>query len=277
MTQQSTGSAADVGESTASDGAGVGAGGSTDTTGPDTGPDVGPDADLPPVPDDIRAAGRRAPDHWLGVVDPGWSGSERPPPWATLGRWRSGLDGEIVEWEENPDYRPSPLSLGWPEPEDEVDRAVQLASTGYGPGEAVPAALVGREIAVLTGPGGSPLSAATPEGTPVVPVFTSPVFLHAAGHLAFELVGVADLVPRIPEGHAFYLNSSATVSMVLDVDAVRDAIRSGTEGGTEGGTEDGTEDRTEVREFSGERQDGARRQPVRVLTEAVRPVRGTDI
>ncbi|OSP43985.1 hypothetical protein B7767_07315, partial [Streptomyces sp. 13-12-16] len=117
------------------------------------------DEALPPVPDDIREAGRLAPDHWLGVVDPMWSGEGKPPEWAMTGRWRSGLDGEIVEWEDNPDYRPSPRALGWPEPEDEVDRAVQLASTGYGPGEAVPAALAGREVAVLTAPGGGPLSA----------------------------------------------------------------------------------------------------------------------
>ncbi len=32
------------------------------------------DGALPPVPDDIREAGRLAPDHWLGVVDPMWSG-----------------------------------------------------------------------------------------------------------------------------------------------------------------------------------------------------------
>ncbi|MEU3147487.1 MULTISPECIES: type VII secretion system-associated protein [unclassified Streptomyces] len=247
MTQQGTGSAVAVSEPTAPEGTGPGAG-----------------AELPPVPDDIREAGRLAPDHWLGAVDPMWSGQERPPRWAMPGRWRSGLDGEIVEWEENPDYRPSPLALGWPEPEDEVDHAVQLASAGYGPGEAVPAALVGREVAVLTGPDGGPLSAATPEGTPVVPVFTSPAFLHTAGRLAFELVGVADLVPRIPEGHALYLNPSAAVGMLLDVDAVRDAIRSGTEDGAD------------VRGLSGERQSGVRQRPARVLTEAVHPVRGTD-
>ncbi|MFD3735235.1 type VII secretion system-associated protein [Streptomyces sp. NPDC058632] len=249
MTQQGTGSAVVVSEPTAAE---------------DTGGGPGTGVELPPVPDDIREAGRLAPDHWLGVVDPMWSGQERPPQWAVLGRWRSGLDGEIVEWEENPDYRPSPLALGWPEPEDEVDHAVQLASTGYGPGEAVPAALVGREVAVLTGPDGGPLSAATPEGTPVVPVFTSPAFLHTAGRLAFELVGVADLVPRIPEGHALYLNPSAAVSMLLDVDAVRDAIRSGAEDGAN------------VREPSKEQRDGVRQRPARVLTEAVHPARGTD-
>ncbi|MGV9558567.1 type VII secretion system-associated protein [Streptomyces sp. NPDC003401] len=214
------------------------------------------DEALPPVPDDIREAGRLAPDHWLGVVDPMWSGAGRPPEWAMTGRWRSGLDGEIVEWEDNPAYRPSPRALGWPEPEDEVDRAVQLASTGYGPGEAVPAALAGREVAVLTAPGGGPLGAAAPDGTPVVPVFTSSVFLHTAGRFAFELVGVQDLLARIPEGHALYLNPPAAVSMLLDPDAVRDAVR------------DGTGERPFAAASAG--------RTARVLTEAVHPAGGTD-
>ncbi|MEV7789250.1 type VII secretion system-associated protein [Streptomyces sp. NPDC088106] len=213
------------------------------------------DEALPPVPDDIREAGRLAPDHWLGVVDPMWSGEGKPPEWAMTGRWRSGLDGEIVEWEENPGYRPSPRALGWPEPEDEVDRAVQLASTGYGPGEAVPAALVGREVAVLTAPGGhGPVSASAADGTPVVPVFTSSVFLHTAGRFAFELVGARDLVARVPEGHALYLNPSAVVSMLLDPDAVRDALRDGAAPPPAAAAGRGTP----------------------VLTEAVHPVRGTD-
>ncbi|MEY7977931.1 type VII secretion system-associated protein [Streptomyces pilosus] len=216
------------------------------------------DEALPPVPDDIREAGRLAPDHWLGVVDPTWSGEGRPPEWAMTGRWRSGPDGEIVAWEENPGYRPSPRALGWPEPEDEVDRAVQLASTGYGPGEAVPAALAGREVAVLTAPGGGPLSAAAPDGTPVVPVFTSSVFLHTAGRFAFELVGADDLLTRVPEGHALYLNPSAVVSMLLDPGAVRDAAGGGTDAGARPSAP------------------GPAGRTARVLTEAVHPVRGTD-
>ncbi|MET9152630.1 type VII secretion system-associated protein [Streptomyces griseoflavus] len=219
------------------------------------------DEALPPVPDDVREAGRLAPDHWLGVVDPMWSGAGKPPDWATTGRWRSGPDGEIVEWEDNPAYRPSPRALGWPEPEDEVDRAVQLASTGYGPGEAVPAALAGREVAVLTAPGGGPLSAAASDGTPVVPVFTSAVFLHTTGRYAFELVRVDDLLARVPEGHALYLNPSATVSMLLDPGAVRDAV------GEDAGER--TPDAAAAAVDTG-------RAGARLLTEAVHPVRGTD-
>ncbi|MBU3867130.1 type VII secretion system-associated protein [Streptomyces sp. 4503] len=123
-----------------------------------------------------------------------------------------------------PEYQPSPNALGWPEPEDEVDKAIQLAATGYGPGEAVGEALVGREVAVLVKPGGGVLCAAAPDGEAVVPLFTSPVFLHTAGRLAFELVSADDLIDRAPEGHLLYLIPSAPVSMTLELDALRSAI-----------------------------------------------------
>ncbi|MFL1900727.1 type VII secretion system-associated protein [Streptomyces tauricus] len=177
------------------------------------------------VPDEIREAGRLAPDHWLGVVDPMWAGEGEPPEWVVVGRWRSGAAGEIEEWQDNPEYRPSPAALGWPAPEDEVDRAVQLAVTGYGPGEAVTEALLHHEVAVLTSPGGGPLCAVTPDGTPAVPLYTSPVFLRAAGRLAYELVGLDDLVPQVPDDHVLYLNPSGPAGMTLELDAVRAALR----------------------------------------------------
>jgi hypothetical protein len=181
---------------------------------------------MPPVPDSIREAARLAPDHWLGMVDPAWSGEGAPPSWAVVGQWRSSPAGEIVEWRDNEEYRPSPSALGWPEPADEVDAAVQLAATGYGPGEAVTEALAALpEVAVFVTPQGDPLPATAPDGaTPVVPVFTSPGYLHAAGRLAYALMSVRDLADRIPAGHVIYLNPSAPVSMTVDTTLLRDAL-----------------------------------------------------
>ncbi|WP_327412676.1 type VII secretion system-associated protein [Streptomyces sp. NBC_01233] len=187
-------------------------------------PVAGATDDMPPIPDEIREAGRLAPDHWLGMVDPTWKGEGEPPEWAMVGRWRSGLNGEIEEWQDNPEYKPSPRALGWPDPEDEVDEAIQLAATGYGPGEAVTEALVDRQVAVLVAPGGGPLVATTPNGDAAVPVFTSPVYLHTAGRLAFELVDVQELVGRIEAGNLLYLNPSGPVSMTLELDVLREAV-----------------------------------------------------
>ncbi|GAA4617048.1 hypothetical protein GCM10023195_75930 [Actinoallomurus liliacearum] len=193
---------------------------------------------MPPIPDSIREAARLAPDHWLGMVDPAWTGEGEPPSWAMLGQWRSSPEGEIVEWRENEDYRPSPTALGWPEPADDVDAAVQLAATGYGPGEAVPRALATmKEVAVLVTPDGDPLAATAPDGkTPVIPVFTSPVYLHAAGRLAFELMDLWELVDSLPEEHVLYLNPSAPVSMTVETDMLLEALEE--TGADAGGDED---------------------------------------
>ncbi|MGW4231836.1 type VII secretion system-associated protein [Streptomyces sp. NPDC004980] len=183
-------------------------------------------APLGPVPPEefVRAAGR-APDHWLYLTDPAWQGEGPPPAWAVVGQWRSDSDGEIVEWEDNEEYRPSPEAMGWPEPADDVDRAIQLATTGYGRAEDVTAALAGTEVAVLVTADGEPVSASAPDGTAVVPVYTSPRYLGAAGQLGFERVPVADLLDRIPPGHSLCLNSSAPVSMVLPTDGLAEALR----------------------------------------------------
>jgi hypothetical protein len=105
-------------------------------------PTEGAGETMPPVPDSVREAARMAPDHWLGMVDPAWNGEDELPPWAMIGQWR-----------ENEDYRPSPSALGWPKPTDDVDAAMQLAATGYGPGEAVTDALAALpEVAVFIPP-----------------------------------------------------------------------------------------------------------------------------
>lgn len=226
---------------------------------------------MPPVPDSIREAARLAPDHWLGMVDPTWSGEGAPPAWAVVGQWRSGLDGEIVEWRDNEDYRPSPTALGWPEPADDVDAAVQLAATGYGPGEDVTTALAGlSELAVFVTTSGEPLVAAAPDGeTPVIPVFTSPVYLHMSGRLAFELMSVHDVLDSLPEDHLLYLNPSAPVSMTVETERLREALDGGRTGAEDGSGESGG--RTSVGGVPVERasqEQPAKKRPARKRTKA---------
>ncbi|WP_436998245.1 type VII secretion system-associated protein [Streptomyces sp. enrichment culture] len=163
----------------------------------------------------VRAA-KLAPDHWFSTVDPGWRGEGAPPDYAVAGRWRSDGDGEIVEWEENDVYLPSPEVLGWPEPTDPVDGALQRAVTGYGPPEDVAHALADAEVAVLTLPDGSPVTATGSDGTPVVPVFTSSRYLNLVGALAFEQRAATDLLPELPDGHRLYVNPPSPAGAVLE-------------------------------------------------------------
>ncbi|GHH80334.1 hypothetical protein GCM10018793_35270 [Streptomyces sulfonofaciens] len=192
--------------------------------------------DAPRVPDDIREAARLAPDHWLGAVDPGWTGDEPPPDWALIGEWRSGPTGQVEEWRPNDDYRPSPRMLGWPEPSDPVDAAVQLAATGYGPRQDAVRALAAAEVTVLRAPDGGPLVATGPEGTPVVPVFTSVPHQPFARGLAHEAVAAGELAHRCAgDGTALSVNPAGPATLVVGADEVLGAL-----GGTPPGDGSGT-------------------------------------
>ncbi len=183
---------------------------------------------MPTPPDDIVEAARLAPDHWISMIDPGWDGEGVPPDRVVVGRWRTGATGEIEEWEDNEAYRPSPESLGWPEPTDDVDKALQLAVTGYGPAEDVLRALATAEVAVLTLPDGSLVTAAVEDGGLVVPVFTAPPHLDSVGGFAFERVTVPALLDRLPPGHALYVNPASPVGSVLESDQLAETIADGT-------------------------------------------------
>ncbi|WP_329399868.1 type VII secretion system-associated protein [Streptomyces lydicus] len=180
--------------------------------------------EMPEPPPEVIEAARNAPDHWLAMVDLTWQGEGPPPHWALIGQWRSGPTGEIEEWRDNPEYRPSPQMLDWSDPTDPVDRALQLAATGYGPGEDVTGELARAEVSVLVTATGTPLAAASPEGTPVIPVYTSERYLESVGRLLYDRRPVADLVEQLPPGHALYLNPTGPISMLVDTEELRTAL-----------------------------------------------------
>ncbi|MGV4927430.1 type VII secretion system-associated protein (plasmid) [Streptomyces sp. BHT-5-2] len=180
--------------------------------------------EMPVPPPEVVEAAREAPDHWLAMVDLTWSGKDEPPLWAVIGQWRSGPDGAIAEWRDNPEYRPSPQMLDWADPTDPVDRAVQLSATGYGPESAVYEELAGAEVSFLVTDGGEPLTAASPEGAPVVPVYTAAAHLESAGRLLYDQRPAAELVEQLPPGHALYVNPSGPVSMVVEAEPLRAAL-----------------------------------------------------
>ncbi|MGW1715474.1 type VII secretion system-associated protein [Streptomyces sp. NPDC002156] len=195
----------------------------TDTTSIHAGTDTTTAID-PAPPEEFVKAAKLLPDHWLYFVDPTWRGEGQPPEWAVVGQWRTDLDGEIIEWQDNEAYKPSPDAHGWPEPEDVIDAAIQLATTGYAPAETVTRELATAELAVLVTLDGTPVSAAKPDGTAVILAFSSPTFLHRYGQLSFELMKTPDLLDRLPTDHSLCVNPSATVSMVVDTDALRAAV-----------------------------------------------------
>ncbi|MEV5810521.1 type VII secretion system-associated protein [Streptomyces parvulus] len=219
----------------------TGASVTTETTGPGTETDTHADSedsistdtefshallDSPEPPEEIVKAARLAPDHWLSTIDPGWRGEGVPPGHTVAGRWRSDSEGKIVEWEDNDAYRPSPEVLGWPEPTDPVDAALQRAVTGYGPAEDVAHALAAAELAVLTLPDGSLVAATASDGGPVIPAFTSSRYLNLFGALTFEHRDAAEIVRQVPTGYRLYLNPPSPAGAILETGSLLDVMAS---------------------------------------------------
>lgn len=178
-----------------------------------------PDASA--VPDAVREAARRAPGHWVGIVDPEWDGDPTPPEWAVLGEWRSDESGGVGEYRANPAYRPSARVLGWPEPTDPVDAAAQRAATGYGTvGEAL-AELAGADVSVVRGPDGGPLMAAGRDGAPVVLLFTSPTHEFMSSALHHDSLPATELARSVSaSGALLMVNAGAAAPLLVPADSL---------------------------------------------------------
>ncbi|MCS0599785.1 type VII secretion system-associated protein [Streptomyces sp. LP11] len=187
-------------------------------------PEAPEPVDTPEIPEAVRDAARRAPGHWIGVVDPEWDGRETPPEWAVVGEWQSDESGGVGDYRANPAYRPSARALGWPEPTDPVDAAAQRAATGYGPADAALAALAEAEVTVVRGPDGAPLIAAGREGAPVVLLFTAPAHAFLSETLHHDTLLARELARTLSgSGSLLMVNAGAVAPLLVPSDAVLEA------------------------------------------------------
>lgn len=181
--------------------------------------------DPPEIPEAVRDAARRAPGHWIGMVDPEWTHDRTPPEWAVLGEWQSDESGEVGNYRPNPAYRPSGRVLGWPEPTDPVDAAAQRAATGYGSVDEACAALAEAEITVVRGPDGGPLTAAGLDGAPVILSFTSAAHEFMSAALRHDTVPAQELARSLRgSGALLMVNAGAAAPLLVPSDRLLDAV-----------------------------------------------------
>lgn len=100
----------------------------------------------PEITDEMRAAARQRAGGWLYVVDPMLDPGGEVPPFAVRGAFAVNDQGEIGEFTPNTAYRPSPRALELSPPENALERAIELAATGYGPEADVVPALLEAEL-----------------------------------------------------------------------------------------------------------------------------------
>lgn len=128
----------------------------------------------------MREQAAKQPNTWLYVVDPIFTDpTAEIPPWGFIGGYRVDERGELTDdFSSNPNYRPSPVALRLPAPNNDLERALQLTTTGYAQGQALLTALLDAEIILFAQPQGSGLFTMEHEsGRRQLQVFTSDGYL----------------------------------------------------------------------------------------------------
>lgn len=136
----------------------------------------------PPITAGLLDSARANPGQQVYVVDPEFDPNGGVPGWGIRGYFPVSEEGQVQAhgWVPNPGYRPGPLTLGFPQPRNWLERHLQLAAAGYEPGSALVAALVAAEVVIPT-----------PAGYPdQIPVLT-----NDAGQSIVVLYTRAELVP----------------------------------------------------------------------------------
>lgn len=87
----------------------------------------------PPITPQMREAARAQRGGWVYAIDPEFDPNGQVPGWGVRGAYRVDDQGAIHgDFVPNPDYRPSPTAMDLPQPANDLERALQLAATGYG-------------------------------------------------------------------------------------------------------------------------------------------------
>ncbi|GAA3510872.1 hypothetical protein FHR32_003774 [Streptosporangium album] len=172
----------------------------------------------PPLTDELREQARRSPGAWLYAVDPFFDPDGEVPPYGIVGAWQVDAAGEITgEFRRNPNHRPSPVALGYPEPTDPVDRAVQLSLTGYATGQDITPLLLEADVIVAAGPGGGIPVFDTGEGRAAF-AYTTQVHLPdelPESSTGWQRIHGGDLVALLPADVGIAINPSGPVGVIL--------------------------------------------------------------
>ncbi|MGC4953671.1 type VII secretion system-associated protein [Actinomadura citrea] len=181
----------------------------------------------PPSSPEALEYANQHPGSWLYEIDPFFDSDDDVPAYGIVGAWSIGEDGKITDsFKKNPDYRPSPEVLGFPEPTDPLDAAIQLVVAGYGDDDQALAQLRSSEVLVATVPEGDSGSVWVHEidGIEGVFAFTSraqlpkePLFEGGS----WQSLPAGELASSVPDNVDIVININSPARWKIDSQSLR--------------------------------------------------------
>jgi hypothetical protein len=178
----------------------------------------------PEITPEMRANARANPNTWLYVIDPAFAADADIPPWGVVGAYPVNAGGEIdAAFRRNTEYRPSPAALHMPGPASELERTLQLVSSGHVDQATLPAAVLRAKLLLYaTSPDDRSVTGfPARQGTVMVPVCTSVAHVPTTWPGWREITG-RDLVPLL-RGHPLVINPAGPISAMIPVEHLRRA------------------------------------------------------
>ncbi|PRX47450.1 type III secretion system (T3SS) SseB-like protein [Prauserella shujinwangii] len=179
----------------------------------------------PKITREMRANAKANPNSWLYVIDEAFDPNGRVPSWAVVGAYPVNADGEIVEdFHPNDRYRPSPKALGFPEPDNHLERLLQLVRTRHRPAEDLPPVILDSTLFVYAM---SPVQRTVigfhnTDGRVMVPAYTSKSLVPEEWPHARAVLG-RDIVELLA-GHPLVINPHDIVTAVVPAEHLQQAL-----------------------------------------------------
>ncbi|HEX7660533.1 MAG TPA: type VII secretion system-associated protein [Pseudonocardiaceae bacterium] len=168
---------------------------------------------------------RANPGKYVYFVDPEFNPDGAVPGWGIRGGYPVSDRGvlNVEGWVPNPNYRPSPQTLGWACPRTPVERALQLVAAHYQPKNVLLDALAQAKVAIATTPESPDSVPVMDDGTgrPTIYMFTDEQCLHP--DTPRVTVAVAELLPML-ESVRVAINPGQVPSVRFKGTVLADAI-----------------------------------------------------
>jgi hypothetical protein len=170
----------------------------------------------PKITEEMRANARANPNSWLYVIDEAFDPNGPVPSWAVVGAYPVNAAGKVVEdFHPNDRYRPSPKAIGFPEPETDLERLLQLVYTKHRPAEDLPRVILHSTLFVYAM---SPVQRTVigfhnADGRVLVPAYTAKSLVPKEWPHARAVLG-RDMVSLLA-GHPVAINPHDVVTAVI--------------------------------------------------------------